>query len=99
MAQKTCTVPTIANGVANMSGTNCASGASTVVAGTTCAITAAPGYACTNPGLCGADGNFAATGECKAAHPHNQWNRGEIGRGGGIILMQIAPWAGSWGGS
>ena len=59
-------MPTIstADGAASWGGANCASGASDVAVGTTCTITAASGFTCTDPGLCGADGNFAATGGC-----------------------------------
>mmetsp|Transcript_138866 Transcript_138866/g.276919 ORF Transcript_138866/g.276919 Transcript_138866/m.276919 type:complete len:1013 (+) Transcript_138866:99-3137(+) len=64
-AKVLCTVPTIAVGIHSWNGTNCASGAATVVPGTTCAIAAAKGYTCTSPGLCGTDGKFAATGACQ----------------------------------
>merc|ERR1712187_806599 len=54
-------------GVQGWKGTNCASGAANVAVGTTCEITAASGYTCTNPGKCGYDGSFASKGECKKA--------------------------------
>ena len=60
-----CTVPTIAAGAASWTGANCASAATNVASGTTCAIVASTGYTCTNPGLCTA-GTFAATGACTA---------------------------------
>lgn len=63
-----CTVPTIAHGVQRWigTGTGCGSGASNVFEGTTCEIFPQVGFACTSPGKCGADGNFAATGSCQA---------------------------------
>jgi len=60
-----CTVPTMAEGVLAWSGTNCASGAADVAAGTTCTITPASGFTCTSPGECQTDGSFASTGACE----------------------------------
>ena len=63
--QAQCTVATIANGVESWSPAACVSG-SKVDSGITCAITAANGYTCTDPGTC-TDGSWAATAECKAS--------------------------------
>lgn len=62
--QATCTVPTISDGVDTWSGENCASGATNVVQGTTCDITAASGYNCISPGECGLDGTFTFAAAC-----------------------------------
>ena len=62
-----CTVPTISAGVGSWSGDNCSSGATDVLAGTTCTITEASGYSCTSPGLCKSDGTgFEYDAACTA---------------------------------
>ena len=62
-----CTTPVIgAKGA--WAGTNCADGATNVLEGTDCQITAASEHVCVNPGVCQADKTFAAqaTMGCKA---------------------------------
>jgi len=62
--QRLCTVPSIFVGVLSWSGSNCGSGSTNVVEGTTCQIIAESGYACVSPGLCGSNGDFANVGAC-----------------------------------
>jgi len=61
-AANTCTLPTIAKGVASYSA-GCVVGTA-VVQAVDCTITAAAGYTCTSPGVCDVHGKFAAVGAC-----------------------------------
>jgi len=67
MREAVCTTPGHTGGVESWSPAECNAGGgfTQVPAGTDCQITPSCGYTCTSPGLCGTDGNYAATAVCE----------------------------------